>query len=70
MAKLRLDIDTLRVQSFDTIVGEGAQGTVYARSGDRDGGYAAPMATAIYDCTPRTLCHNSCMVGCTDACVA
>ena len=65
MAKIRLDIDALRVETFDTIVGEQAQGTVHGRSGDLDGCDAAFIPTTDWktcqggDCTPRMICHNS-----------
>jgi len=71
MAKIRLDIDALRVESFDTIVGEAAaRGTVHGRAGVRDLGEAGFIDTAIYLCTPRTICHNSCADTCVDGCPA
>lgn len=70
MAKIKLDVDALRVESFDTIVGDPARGTVQARSGELNAGDAAFIPTTDWntcqggDCTPRTLCYNSCLGEC------
>jgi len=70
MAKIRLDVDALRVESFETIVGDDTRGTVRGRSGDPGPGEAAFIPTTDWntcqggDCTPRTLCHNSCLGEC------
>jgi len=71
MVKVRLDIDALRVESFDTIVAEPGRGTVRGHAGEPDGGRAASLPTYPYECTPRTICYNSCVDGCgTALCVA
>jgi len=70
MAKIRLDIDALRVESFDTNVEERARGTVHGRSGEPEPGDAAFIPTTDWktcqggDCTPRTICHDSCLGEC------
>lgn len=70
MAKIRLDIDALRVESFDTDTRGAGRGTVHGRSGDPEPGDAAFIPTTDWktcqggDCTARTLCYNSCLGEC------
>ena len=70
MAKIKLDVDALRVESFETVLGDEARGTVRGRSGDPQPGDAAFIPTTDWntcqggDCTQRTLCHNSCLGEC------
>ena len=70
MAKIRLDVDALRVESFDIEAAVQARGTVQGRSGDPEPGDAALIPTTDWntcqgaDCTARTLCHNTCLGPC------
>lgn len=70
MAKVRLDINALRVESFETVIGLQARGTVRGREGELNAGEAGSLQTYPYECTPRSICHNSCVDGRTDACDA
>lgn len=67
MPKIRLNIDALRVESFDTIDAEQERGTVRGRAGEPDAGQAAVLPTYPYYCTPETICRNSCT--CVEVCV-
>jgi len=70
MAKMKLDIDALRVESFGTATAASARGTVRARSGDPAEGDAAFLPVTDWktcqgaECTARTLCHYSCLGEC------
>ena len=68
MPKIRLNIDALRVESFETIVAEQGRGTVRGRSGEPDAGHAAFLITHPNYCTPQTICHNSCVDTCLEDC--
>lgn len=75
MARLKLEIDALRVESFATDAAAHPRGTVHARSGEPE-----PVETDAAllpvtdwrtcqggDCTARTLCHYSCLGECVEA---
>ncbi len=75
MAKMKLEIDALRVESFATAAAAPGHGTVHARSGGPE-----PVETDAAllpvtdwktcqggDCTARTLCHYSCLGECLEA---
>ena len=70
MAKIQLDIDALRVDTFATAAGASERGTVHARSGEPEPGDAAFLPVTDWktcqggDCTARTLCHYSCLGEC------
>jgi len=70
MAKIRLDVDDLRVESFGTAAGASERGTVHGRSGEPEPGDAAFLPVTDWktcqgsDCTARTLCHYSCLGEC------
>lgn len=72
MAKIKLDVDALEVESFETDLGRGPRGTVEGLSGEPEPGDAAFIPTTDWktcqggDCTPRTICHNSCLGDCFD----
>jgi len=70
MAKIRLDVDTLRVESFDTALAEAGRGTVHGRWGEPVAGNAASLHTYPGECTPISMCRSTCVDGCTDACFA
>ncbi|HEV7590228.1 MAG TPA: hypothetical protein VGO40_19065 [Longimicrobium sp.] len=57
MSKLKLDIDALRVESFETAAALGSRGTVR-------GAQLARCTTDAYDCDPLT-CGPSCIGSCT-----
>jgi hypothetical protein len=57
MSKLKLEIDALRVESFETAAALGSRGTVL-------GAQVARCNTDAYDCDPLT-CGPSCIGGCT-----
>ena len=71
MAKMKLEIDALRVESFDTAAADAGRGTVRGHSGDTEDCEAALVTdwkTCKGDyCTARTLCHYSCLGECFDA---
>lgn len=70
MAKMKLDVDALQVESFSTASGALERGTVRAHS------EPAPETEVVLlpvtdwktcqgdDCTRRTLCHYSCLGDC------
>lgn len=70
MAKIRLEIDALRVESFATAAGAPGRGTVHARSdepGDDDVGLLPVTDWKTCqggECTARTLCQYSCLEAC------
>jgi hypothetical protein len=71
MAKMKLDVDALRVESFDTAASASGRGTVHARSDEESGDCdAAAIPTTDWktcqggDCTARTLCLYSCQEVC------
>jgi hypothetical protein len=57
MSKLKLEIDALRVESFETAAALGSRGTVL-------GAQVAGCNTDAYDCDPLT-CGPSCIGSCT-----
>ena len=64
MAKVKLEIDALRVESFDTASPAAGQGTV--RGHQEEPGDAVALLTDWKtcqgaECTARTLCHYSCI---------
>lgn len=66
MSKIKLRVDALRVESFDTAVASSARGTVRARE-SIDTQYHRTQCDetcAGYDCTRATLCINSCQLMC------
>ncbi len=69
MAKMKLEIDALRVESFVADAGDKARGTVRARSDWVDEGEFVLLPVTDWKtcqgdyCTARTLCHNSCLGG-------
>jgi hypothetical protein len=69
MAKIKLEIDALRVESFDTAAVDAGRGTVHGRQEAADGDFAAIPVTDWKtcqggDCTARTLCQYSCIEAC------
>ncbi len=70
MAKMKLDLSVLRVESFDTAMAESGRGTVHARSGEPEPGDVAFLPVTDWktcqgaDCTARTLCHYTCLGDC------
>ena len=70
MAKMKLEIDALRVESFDTAAGAAGRGTVHARSGEPGPGEVVLLPVTDWktcqgsDCTMRTQCHYSCLEAC------
>ena len=70
MAKMKLDIDALQVETFGTAAAASERGTVRARSGEPEPGDAALLPVTDWktcqggDCTARTLCHYSCLGEC------
>lgn len=70
MAKMKLEIDALRVESFATAAPLGERGTVHARSGEPEPSDVVLLPVTDWktcqgsDCTARTLCHNSCLGDC------
>lgn len=70
MAKIKLNIDALEVESFETDLGSGPRGTVQGLSGEPEPGDAAFIPTTDWktcqggNCTPNTICHNSCLGEC------
>ena len=69
MAKIKLEIDALRVESFDTAPSAAGHGTVRGHQEVEPGDAAAALPTDWKtcqggDCTPRTICHNSCLGEC------
>jgi len=68
MAKVKLDVDALRVESFATLTGASERGTVHARSGEPEPGPGDIVFLPVTDwktcqgaeCTARTLCYYSC----------
>ncbi|HEX6750857.1 MAG TPA: hypothetical protein VF092_26455 [Longimicrobium sp.] len=70
MAKMKLDVDALQVESFNTASSGSPRGTVHARSGDTGDCEAAFITVTDWktcqgaDCTARTLCHYSCLGEC------
>lgn len=69
MAKMKLDLNALQVESFDTAMARSERGTVHARSEPEPGDVALLPVTDWKtcqgsDCTARTLCHNSCLGDC------
>jgi hypothetical protein len=70
MAKIKLEIDALRVESFETDAAVSERGTVHGRQeaiGDDDA-IALPVTDwktcQGSDCTARTLCHYTCLEAC------
>lgn len=72
MARLKLEVDALRVETFDTAGALPGRGTVHAR-GDEAGGEQDDRALIPVtdwrtcqggDCTARTLCQYSCIEAC------
>ena len=66
MAKIKLEIDALRVESFDTELPVGGHGTVRGHQEVEPGDAAAALPTDWKtcqggDCTARTLCLYSCI---------
>ena len=68
MARMKLQIDALRVESFETAAALSVRGTVHGASGEP----TEPSDVVLLpvtdwktcqgsDCTARTLCHNSCL---------
>ena len=70
MAKIRLDVDALRVETFVTASDGSERGTVHGRSGEPEPGDAVFLPVTDWktcqggDCTARTLCHYSCLGEC------
>lgn len=70
MAKIKLDADALRVESFETAAATSARGTVHARQEAVDGDHAIALPVTDWktcqgaDCTARTLCHYTCIEAC------
>jgi hypothetical protein len=70
VARLKLEIDALRVESFATDAAARQRGTVHARSGEPVETDAALLPVTDWktcqggDCTARTLCHYSCLGEC------
>jgi len=70
MAKMKLDLNTLQVESFHVATAESARGTVQARSGEPEPGDVALLPVTDWktcqggDCTARTLCHYTCLGDC------
>ena len=71
MAKIKLEIDALRVESFDTAPAVRARGTVHGQQeepGHDDDAVALPVTDwktcQGSDCTARTLCHYTCLEAC------
>ena len=70
MAKMKLDLGALQVESFDIAAAQSALGTVHARSGEPEPGDVALLPVTDWktcqggDCTARTLCHYSCLGEC------
>jgi|GEM_PF-1749583 hypothetical protein len=71
MAKLKLDIDALRVETFTTATPASERGTVRARSDEEPApGDAVFLPITDWktcqggDCTARTLCYYSCQGVC------
>lgn len=67
-AKVKLEIEALRVESFATEAAGAGHGTVHARSGEETMEGCEPVFLPITqwktcqgaDCTARTLCYYSC----------
>lgn len=70
MAKIKLDLSALRVESFDTAMARSERGTVHGRSGEPEPGDVALLPVTDWktcqgaDCTARTLCHYTCLGDC------
>jgi hypothetical protein len=65
MPKIKLNVDTLRVESFDTAVEPSARGTVHARQDVGSNYCASWWHTCAGDyCTWATLCLGSCQSEC------
>ena len=70
MAKMKLDVNALRVESFDTALAGSGRGTVHARSGEPEPGEVGLIPTTDWKtcqgdvCTARTQCFNSCLGEC------
>ena len=71
MAKMKLDIDALQVESFSTASGAAERGTVHGLSEPTpETGEVVLLPVTDWntckgdDCTRRTLCHNSCLGDC------
>lgn len=71
MAKIKLEMDALRVESFDTGPASSARGTVHGRQeqpGDADEVGLIPVTDwktcQGSDCTARTQCHYTCLEPC------
>lgn len=70
MAKIKLDIDALQVDTFATAPAALERGTVQARSGEPGPGEVVFLPVTDWktcqgsDCTARTLCHYSCLGDC------
>jgi hypothetical protein len=64
MRKLKLRMDDLRVDSFDTARAPGAAGTVRGHDGTAEGGGSRTVCEVA---TCETNCFNTCYDGCTYA---
>ena len=70
MAKMRLDVDALQVESFSTGSGALERGTVRAHSEPTPETDVVLLPVTDWntckgdDCTRRTLCHDSCLGAC------
>lgn len=66
MSKIKLQVDALRVESFDTAVASSARGTVHARQSSYTQCFHTQYeeTCAGDDCTRATLCINSCQMMC------
>lgn len=69
MAKIKLQVDALRVESFETAPAASARGTVHARQEPVEDEVVLLPVTDWRtcqggDCTARTLCHYTCREAC------
>ena len=69
MAKIKLEVDALRVESFETAESPSARGTVHARQ-EPVGEEVVLLPVTDWktcqggDCTARTLCQYTCVEAC------
>jgi hypothetical protein len=75
MKKLRLQVDELRVETFEAGGGGGRRGTVHGRYDTQYCGtepvddsinYCSPPPTSLFSCD--YTCGNTCSCGCTNTC--
>jgi hypothetical protein len=70
MAKIKLEVDALRVESFETAPAASARGTVHAHQEGPIEDEVVLLPVTDWrtcqggDCTARTLCHYTCLEAC------